>query len=161
MVRVAVFAIAALALAAPSGAQDLARNVTGADAAVFARLVCLGGYDLTPNRLPAERVRQGQGAMRLSFALEGGSLTALIERQPGVAAWREPDLVRQYETAAKATELFVVRNRLIFKGPGGAAYDLNWGRRRFTGTLDAQDMPQFRHQGLGSVRLDCRDRELP
>jgi hypothetical protein len=150
-----------LAAGAPAGAQDLARNVTGADAAVFARLRCLGSYDLTPNRLAAERVRQGQGAMRLSFALEGGSLTAQIERQPGIGAWREPDQVRQFEPASRASELFIVKNRLIFKGPGGAAYDLTWGRRRFTGTLDPQDMPQFRHQGRASVRLDCKDRDLP
>jgi hypothetical protein len=162
MVRPAVLAAFTLILAAgPAGAQDLARNVTGADAAALGKLVCLGVYDLTPNRLAAERVRQGQGAMRLSFALEGGSLGAQIERQPGVGAWREPEQVRQFEPAAKATSLFVVKNRIVFSGPGGADYALSWANPKLSGTLDPQDMPQFRHQGRGSVRLECKNRTLP
>jgi hypothetical protein len=70
--------------ASPAWAQQAARNVTGNNAEMLSRWRCLGSYDLTPNRLAPERARLGQGALRLAFAIEGGLLTARVDRAPGI-----------------------------------------------------------------------------
>ncbi|MCC7050104.1 MAG: hypothetical protein IT562_25600 [Alphaproteobacteria bacterium] len=149
---------AAMACATPARAQA-ARNVTGADPAQFARWLCLGKYDATPNRLAPERVRAGQGALRLFFALEGGQLTARIERAAGTQPWLDPASAKSFETLGRAANLFVVHERMVFTSPGGAAYELRIrGGKRLEGTMTPRDIPQFRDAEFATVRLDCEDR---
>ncbi|MCC6468808.1 MAG: hypothetical protein IT563_10850 [Alphaproteobacteria bacterium] len=139
-------------------AQAAARNVTGTDPAQFARWLCLGKYDATPNRLAPERVRAGQGALRLFFALEGGMLTVQIERAPGNQPWLDPLSAKSFETLGRASNLFVVNERMMFTSPGGAEYELRIRRKRLDGTMTPRDIPQFRDAEFATVRLDCEDR---
>lgn len=161
MVPVLLLAALLPVLAAPAEAQTgTARNVSDADLQELSRLSCVGSYDLTPNRLAEERAKAGQGAIRLTFALAQGSLTVKIERQPGIAAWREPATVREYPPAVMGRTFYVVKDRMWFSGPAGDHYALRLGFPRLFGTLDPQDQPQFRHQGLGRLELACRQRLL-
>jgi hypothetical protein len=49
----------------------------------------------------------------------------------------------------------VTNDRLVFSAPGGAEYDLKIARTRLAGTVNPQDIPQFKNSGYGTVRLEC------
>ena len=156
----AIVAFAGMAAAATASADPALRNVTGFDSSLLAGKTCQGVFNTGKGR------HGSQGALQLSFAIDGDVLAAHLSRGFGrptydkaAYAITQPaqsiDATR-FEDLGAVRDLTVTGNTIRFVDSTGGKVHLTYNHGRLLGSSDPRGGADWRMRRVAHVTMVCR-----
>ena len=155
-----IVAFAGMASAMTASADPVLRNVTGFDSTLLAGKTCQGVFNTGKGR------HGSQGALQLSFAVDGDVLVAHLWRAFGKSnydkvayAITQPghsvDATR-FEDLGEVRGLTVTGKTVRFVDPTGGKVQLTYGHGRLLGRSDPRGGTDWRMTRVANVTMVCR-----
>jgi hypothetical protein len=155
-----IVAFAGMAAVTTASADPALRNVTGFDATVLTGKTCQGVFNTGKGR------HGSQGALQLSFAVDGDILAAHLSRGVGRSTYDKAayaitqpgqsiDTTR-FEDLGAVRDLTVTGNIVRFVDSTGGRVHLTYNQGRLLGSSDPRGGTDWRMRRVSHVTMVCR-----